>query len=80
MLDGLKLPFSPEIVEHDYDVDTWLRSLPLHLNENQLSAHLLDNIMQDYARNDLDIVGNAVVSKTELMIYLAKSSHAPRFG
>ena len=79
VLDGLNLPFSSKVIEHNYDVEAWLTSLPLHLNEGQLSAYLLDNIMKDYMRNDLDIVGEVVVSKTEIMIYLAKLSYAPGF-
>lgn len=76
IIENIQNPFQVSLYEGTYKLDEWFISLPISRNTAELSKHILDLIEKDYQENNVDLINGVIVSKTEVMLYLAKEHYA----
>ena len=76
LLNTLDSPFKYLNSKSEYTISDWQNQLPLNSKIDILSEHILGQIMQDYRENKVDLVDGFILSKTEIMLYLAKERNA----
>ena len=72
LLGRINNPFNSLGAKERYVLNDWVSELPVTSNVSVLSEHVLSLIMYDYKENSVDLVEGIILSKTEIMLYLAK--------